>query len=139
MHALIVSQKMSRRRIIVISTLLGLAAVAGYLFFATVEHSRESDPSGRYYSIISYRPYYYIPLPIMFWGVHSDTPCFVEIQDTSGRSYGRVPLGSIQAAELRWDQSSAAISGQVLWDFDSGTCSYQDQDTDREVIIKTKG
>ena len=128
-----------RKRPLAISTLLGIAAVAGYLFLGTVEHSREPDPSGRYYSIISYRPYHYIPLPIMFWGVHSDTPCFVEIQDTSGRSYGRVPLGSIQATEVRWDQNSAAISGQVLWDFASGTCSYQDQETDREVVIKTNG
>ena len=131
MDELDVSQKMRRRRIIALSTLLGLAVVAGYLFFGTVEHSREPDPSGRYYSIISCRPYHYIPLPIMFWGVHSDTPCFVEIQDTSGRSYGRVPLGSIQAAEVRWDQSSAAISGHVLWDFASGVCSCRDQDTDR--------
>jgi hypothetical protein len=130
---------MSLRRKLAIPTLLGIAAIAGYLSLGSVEHSRELDPSGRYRSIISYRPYHYIPLPIRSWGVHSDTPCFVEIEDTSGRSYGRVPLGSIQSAEVRWGKNSAAISGRVLWDFASGTCSYQDPDSDREVILKTNG
>jgi hypothetical protein len=130
---------MSLRSKLAISMLSGIAAIAGYLSLGSVEHSRELDPSGKYHSIISYRPYHYIPLPIRAWGVHSDTPCFVEIEDTSGRSYGRVPLGSIQAAEVRWEKSSATISGQVHWDFASGTCSYQDPDSDHEVVLKTNG
>lgn len=112
-----------------------LLALACYLRFGLVEHSRTPDPSGRYFSIISYRPYYYIPLPIMYSGVHSDTPCFMEIQDLSGISYGRVPLASIQSAEIRWEADSVG-NGQFRWDFSAITCSYWDDETNAEVVIQ---
>jgi hypothetical protein len=71
----------------------------------------------------------------MFWGVHSDTPCFIEIQDLTGFSYGRVPLASIQSAEIRWEADSAG-NGNYGWDFSAKTCSYWDDEKNAEVVIQ---
>lgn len=100
-------------------------AVIGLLLFSLVlfvvyageliEYSRKPDPTGQYESIVSCRHYLsWIPTNP---GSGRDKACFVEIRDRNkGVSLGRVPVPTIQMAEVEWMTNSANIKLIAEWD-----------------------
>lgn len=127
---------MTRFRKIAVLVISFAVALAAFDYFGRIEFDRESDPSGKFVMVVSHRPHHYLPLPIYRWGAHSDTPAFVEILDTDGKSYGEVPVPLTQSAEVRWEGATAMIPSIAEWDFSAGTCYYWNTDQDAKIFTK---
>ena len=115
-------RKCTRRRLVVI-VLLSLIAISGIVWFQTkeIELSRNSDPTGRYTAIVSYRrfqkPFATTP------GNSSGHSGYIRIEDVAGRNYGKVTLPILwMAADMRWEEHGATLVGAGVWDFQAGTC-----------------
>ena len=126
---------MSRRKRVLALVILLLVAGGAFSYFGRIEHSRKASPNGRFYEIVSIRPMYYIPLPVYRWGVHSDTPSFIEVEGLDGVSYGQVPSGLLQHAELTWEDKKAFLPARAEWDLDSRTCFYWNQNQTRKIYV----
>lgn len=127
---------MSRRNKVIIPTLLLLATLGAYSYLGRIEYSRKKSPDGKYFEIVSIRPMYYLPLPIYRWGVGSDTLTFISIEDLEGNSYGEVPWGLLQHAELTWDSEQAYLPAWAEWDLNARTCFYWNDDQTRKIYTK---
>ncbi len=127
---------MRRRTKIIIAAMLLLVALGSYSFFGRIEYSREKSPDGRYFEIVSVRPMYYLPLPILGWGVHSDSSGFISIEDLQGNSFGEAPVVLLQSAELTWDSGLAYLGAWAEWDLDARTCFYWNEDQTRKIYSK---
>ena len=79
---------------------------------------------------------YYLPLPIIGWGVHSDSPGFVSIVDLDGISYGEAPVALLQSANLTWDAGQAYLPAWAEWDLDARSCFYWNDDQTRKIYSK---
>ena len=117
--------------------LLAVLCVAPVVLIITfgsslVEYSRETDPSGQYECIKSYRRYLsWLPMPP---GSISDKACLVEIKDRT-RSLGRVPVEMIQLADVEWEAKGARIKLIAEWDFENRTCFYWSEDGNKKVYV----
>ncbi len=105
----------------IVSLLLIVVTLATTAFLHRTEYLRETDPTGRYTAIFSYRTYLsYLPMPP---GSASDKPCFVKIVDAGGRNMGEVPVPMMQMAAIEWTEDGALVANGV-WDFNKKTCEY---------------
>ena len=127
---------MNRRTKITIAAMLLLAALGSYSYFGRIEYSRKNSPDGQYFEIVSVRPMYYLPLPILGWGVHSDSSGFISIEDLQGNSFGEAPVVLLQSAELTWDSGQAYLGAWAEWDLDARTCFYWNEDQTRKIYSK---
>ena len=117
-------------------SLLTLSAATGYGYFGRIESSRQPSPDGRYFEVVSHRPMYYLPLPIYRWGVHSDSPAFVSVEDSEGSSLGEVPVRLRQAAKIEWKRDSASIPALAEWDLNAKTCFYWADNQTHKIYTK---
>lgn len=124
-----------RKKIAIVATVVTAVGVA-YSYFGRIEYSRKKSPDGRYFEIVSVRPMYYLPLPILGWGVHSDTDTFIAIEDLEGNSYGEAPGGLLQSAELTWDSGTAYLPAGAEWDLNARTCYYWNDDQTHKIYTK---
>ena len=112
-------------------TLLVLAFVT--YAYTPVEYYRETDPSGKYTCIVSYRRYLsWIP---MSPGSGSDKPGFAEIIDDKG-SLGRIPIPMLQLAGIKWNKDTAEIELIGEWNLVKRTCYYWSKDGNEKIFVK---
>lgn len=98
------------------------------------EFSRQSDPTGKYTAICSYRTYLsFTPMPP---GSSSDKPCFVKIVGATGENYGEIPVPMIQMAGIEWNANGAAVTLVGEWDFIQKTCYYWSEDGNRKIYVR---
>lgn len=122
----IVSQRSMRPWKLFAIAVCVFAAIIAYGIFGRIEDSRDADPSGRYYAVWSHQPYQY--LPMIGVGTGSSCPCFVKIVDSSGRSFGEIPVLSMQVSNVDWTLSGAEIRLVGEWNLNTGTCFYWSED-----------
>jgi hypothetical protein len=111
-----------------------LAAVVAYGNLGRIEQSREADPLGRYFAVWSHQPYQY--LPIVGIGTGSDSHCFVKIVDSGGRSFGEIPVVSMQVSGVEWTHTGAEIKLVGEWNLIAGSCFYWSQDQETKIQVR---
>jgi hypothetical protein len=132
-HALDVLQEMRIRYLALILASASIALVA-YAFFGRIEQQRKPDPMGKYFAVWSHQPFQY--LPFVGLGTDSDSPCFVKIIDTGGKSFGEIPVVSKQVSDVEWTHSGAEIKLVGEWDLVAGTCFYWSEDQERKIYVR---
>lgn len=117
--------------------LLLLLFIMGGLIFAGYQHRteyyRETDPTGKYTAICSYRTYLsFIPMPM---GQSSDKACFVKIVGRDGKNHGEIPVPMIQMADVKWLSNGAEVRNVGEWNFTTNTCYYWSED-ETQIFVK---
>ena len=115
-----------------LSAALGGLALA--VFLHRTEHSRTTDPTGRYTAICSYRTY--LSFIGMAPGQSSDKECFVKIVGPGGEGCGEIPVGMIQMAGVEWFPGGAEIRQVGEWNFRSKTCYHWSEDQMERIYVK---
>ena len=111
------------------------ATVIGVVLYSESEVARMVDPSGEYTAVVTFRKYQAI-IPGSP-GDGSSKSGYIEVYDSQGRSYGRIPVGLIQQSDdLEWTDSGAMIPAYCEWNFQKGEYRYWN-DAQTVETIKT--
>jgi hypothetical protein len=120
-----------------VTALVALALVGCLLGLATLhrsEYSRETDPTGRYTAICSFKTYLsLLPMPM---GSASDKACFVKIVDAKGQNLGEIPVPLIQLSGVEWSADGAEIQNIGEWDFKRRSCYYWSEDQKTQIYVR---